>query len=204
MSEKKKMKLWKKFIIGIFLIAVIGAVFGEPPANKPTANVNVNTPAVVLPSSNTEMIGIVGKYKTAYQSSTNELLKSNIKQTRNTDLINFLSKSSGVVEFVGTVATLSTTTEGNAHIQIILSGSDNIYVSTANNEFSDIGYSTLIPNGSALYNKIAGIGEGATVKFSAGFLFDGDTGLVAEQSLTEDGCMTEPEFLVRILTVEFL
>jgi hypothetical protein len=99
-----------------------------------------------------------------------------------------------VTDWVGTIYDLSSNSDGNGVVEILI-GPD-IYVRTSNNSFSDMGDRTLIPAGSPLFQVLAVGSKGAGVKFSGTFL-RGDADCVKETSLTQEGSMTEPEFLMR-------
>ncbi len=94
---------------------------------------------------------------------------------------------------------MTTTSGGDAAIVIQLPRSS-IRVRTWNNTFSDVLGATLIKHGSSLYNQIAVLSKGNAVKFEGSFLID-VRDWVKEASVTENGSMTEPEFLFRFADV---
>jgi len=95
--------------------------------------------------------------------------------------------------FVGIVEDLSTTTEGKASFSIRLLDSD-VRVGTWNNEFSDVADNTLIPQNSSLYKMLSDLQMGNMVRIFGSF--------GREKSVTEQGKMTDPEFLFRFKSVE--
>jgi hypothetical protein len=59
---------------------------------------------------------------------------------------------------------------------------------------------TLIPHGSALYDQVAKLAVGTTVIFS-GIFGPGDRDYLEEMSMTEEGSMTDPEFLFKFTNI---
>jgi hypothetical protein len=76
-----------------------------------------------------------------------------------------------------------------------------IKIQTWNNGLSDIADKTLIPVNTPLFNAISDLKEGISVKVSGQFVA-GEQDYIGEQSLTENGSMTEPEFSVHFTKVE--
>ena len=99
----------------------------------------------------------------------------------------------------GTVYSLSSNHDGNGVLEIDLGG--DVLVRTMNNDFSDMDYHTLIPHGTPLFADAAMLRTGQSIEFS-GTLFQDDIDCLKETSLTVDGAMRKPEFLIRLSSVK--
>jgi hypothetical protein len=95
---------------------------------------------------------------------------------------------------------MSTTSQRNAHVSIQPDGCS-FRVQTWNNELSDISGNTLIAQDTELYQEVAELNRGTKVLFSGHFLA-GDDDFVQEQSLTEEGSLTDPEFTVVFTSIK--
>jgi hypothetical protein len=96
---------------------------------------------------------------------------------------------------------LGTNSDGKAYISIRLSGSESIVVKTWNNAISDFEDETLINQGTSMYSALSELSERTSVTFSGDFIPDAKDH-IKEASLTEEGSMTEPEFLIRLRTIK--
>ena len=167
----------------------------EASNNQPTAQVS----QVSLPSEQKAFADAVTSFISQYQSAPNELKKSAVRASRKQKLQELLPS----MEFngwVGRIEEMTTTSKGNACLKILLEGRP-IKIETYNNELSDIGDNTLIPMNSDLFNKVADLKTGMMVKVSGQFLSD-EQDFIKEISLTEEGSMTEPEFIVKFTQVD--
>ena len=98
------------------------------------------------------------------------------------------------VDWVGKLTHMGTNSNGDAYVEIeIASG---ITVKTWNNAFSDAADRSMISNRSTLYNSVADLKVGRTVKFSAD--------LLRIANLTERGSFEEPDMIARFSKIEGL
>jgi hypothetical protein len=104
---------------------------------------------------------------------------------------------------------METTSDGSASVSITLA--DGVTVNTWNNAFSDdivtqAGVQTLIPQGTKLYSALSELAVGAKVTFSGEFIRSNDFATfqdsIEETSLTEEGSMTDPEFLMHFRSIK--
>ena len=102
--------------------------------------------------------------------------------------------------WTGRLEEMTTTSKGNACLKISFEGGP-VTIATYNNELSDIGDNTLIPLNCDLFNKVTDLKTGMVVKISGHFLAD-EQDFIKESSLTENGSMTEPEFIVKFTQIE--
>ncbi len=94
--------------------------------------------------------------------------------------------------WVGRVSSLSTNGDGKGVLSVEV-GPD-MYVTTWNNDLSDIGDHTLIDPSSNLFQIASGLKEGQFVRFS-GKLFASPTDCVEESSLSLSGSIDSPDFI---------
>jgi hypothetical protein len=166
-----------------------------------TATTEINTTQYFYPDDQSQFITIIEDTKNEYESAENELKKSVIRTKRKKLLKQHFSNGKNVSNWLGNLSDMQTNSDGDAYISIkITIGSTDMYLQTWNNSFSDIFDNTLIKQNSELFNKISNLQEGELVRFSGRFL-NGDADYINEQSLTENGSMTQPEFTFRFKSV---
>lgn len=146
----------------------------------------------------TAIIDTIVKYKAMYENATNDMIKGGLRPDRGRALCQ-LMPTLRVRNWRGTVYSLDSNNDGNGVLEIDLG--HGVYVGTMNNELSDNGYNTLIPHGMSLYNDVSALQKGQPIEFS-GTLFHDSVDCVHELSITVNGAMTEPEFLIRITSVK--
>ncbi|MBO3274139.1 hypothetical protein [Pseudomonas schmalbachii] len=138
-------------------------------------------------------MNIVKEYAELYQQAPNELKKSTVVRKRNDAFQAVKSDPRKLKGWIGTIEKLGTTGDGDAYL-VIKSPMDGMTFGTWNNSLSDFQGKTLIKNGSPLYEALSELQEGDVVKFSGA--------LAGSKNLTEEGKMTEPDFLFRFKAVE--
>jgi len=171
-----------------------GSQVSLPPDRQPTAQAS----QVSVPSEQKAFTDAVTSFISQYQSAPNELKKSAVRFSRKQKLQELLT-SLDFNGWVGRIDKMGTTSKGNAYISVTLDGTS-IVTETYNNELSDIGDNTLIPINSELFNKVSDLKSGDQVKVSGHFLTE-EQDFIKENSITEDGSMTEPEFIVQFSQV---
>ncbi len=157
---------------------------------------------ITLPSTEVEFAKALFEYTDDYEAAPNELKKSAVRSERKQAIRQALKGNTSVSGWIGRIYEMGTTGEGEAYISIKLGDSD-LQIKTWNNSFSDISDHTLIKHGTSLYNALSELDKGTLVEFSGRFLKD-SRDFVKEGSLTEEGSMTDPEFLFRFSEVKAL
>ena len=133
-----------------------------------------------------------------YSSGSNELQKGAARPAR-AKAICAAVKAPRIDGWVGKLAKLSTNSDGKGVLAISIG--DDISLSTWNNSLSDLTDRTLIEPDSALYTTLLTLKVGTYVRVS-GKLFPAASDCVREKSVTMDGSMRDPDFLVRISRVD--
>ena len=140
-----------------------------------------------------QFISAIGDAKAAYDNAANGMLKGATRPARGRKLCEILSTHE-VKDWIGEVYRLSSNNDGHGIVAIKIAR--NVYVETSNNDFSDRSFGTLIKLGSQIYQEISQINVGQRVRFSGTF-FEDSIDCLKEISLSVDGAMTEPEFLIK-------
>lgn len=196
MEKAKKSKKW--WWIGGILFALF--LIGMFAPSEETKTKNKEVQSIKIPASQQNFINAVTSVMTDYKSAPNELKKSAVRKTRREKIRAALNGKRKVVNWVGTLKNMSTTSKRNAYVSIRPEGSD-FCIQTWNNELSDFIDKTLIPEESKLYNEVADIEKGNEVFFSGSFV-QSDDDFVGEQSMTEKGSMLDPEFSFRFSEIK--
>jgi hypothetical protein len=152
-----------------------------------------------LPASEREFISIVETFKARYEQAPNEFQKSTLRRERSQAMAMILPDLS-IADWIGDISSMHTTQDERGILAVKLRNSS-ISLQTVNNVLSDAFLSgTLIPHGSPLYEEIANLSVGTPVTFGGRFTL-GQLDHVREESITEEGSMTDPEFIFTFTTV---
>lgn len=195
-------------VIGFVCLAIIGAIIsggskksdGESGGSAPaSATASNQQPEVPLPQDQKSFCDAVTGFISQYNAAPNELKKSAVRVARKQKLQELLP-SLQFDGWVGELTDMGTTSDGSAYVAVKLEGTE-ILIQTWNNGASDLGDKTLIPVNTPLFNAISDLKKGIRVKVSGQFVA-GEQDYIGEQSLTENGSMTEPAFSVHFTKVE--
>lgn len=141
---------------------------------------------------------VIDDARSEYNSGANDLIKGAARVHRREALCKVL-KGVTARRWSGTVATLSSSSSGLG-VLVISIGHD-IAIGTTNNDISNSFEPTLLDPSSNVFKQVAVLSVGQRVVFSGSFL-PSHTDCVQEMSLTQQGSMTDPEFLFRFSSVE--
>jgi hypothetical protein len=193
--------------VGLIALVIIGSIISGGSTNKSggessgggTSTSSATQTTVPLPQDQKVFCDAVTGFISQYNAAPNELKKSAVRVARKQKLQELLP-SLQFDGWIGELTDMGTTSDGSAYIAVKLEGNI-IKIQTWNNGLSDIADKTLIPVNTPLFNAISDLKEGIRVKVSGQFVA-GDQDYIGEQSLTENGSMTEPEFSVHVTKVE--
>lgn len=151
------------------------------------------------PTQQTTFTSMVESFIPSYEQADTEIRKTNVRFERKGAIAQYFARS-GDLRFngwVGKVEWLHTESDGEAAVSIKLSGSGTV-IKTWSNSFSDSSPHTMISRDDSLYPVLTGLKQGDTVTVSGTFIrnFSGQD-YVTEASVTEEGSMSSPEFIVR-------
>jgi hypothetical protein len=171
-------------------------------AARPSAPPETSHPAAAASTSSSvgqqdAFVGIVEEARRRYQAAANDMAKGGVRAWRK-DAICKALPSLTVDDWKGEIYLLSSNSDGKGVVAITI-GPD-IYVKTWNNSLSDINGHTLIEPNSSVFRTLSAMKKGDHVRFSGRFV-PGNADCALEGSLTQDGSMTEPEFILRFSAV---
>lgn len=161
---------------------------------------------IPVPSQQKEFTDLLQSFSKQYAEADNQIKKTDARFARKNALIQWLRAAFGakIVPFsgwVGKVCKLTTEQDGKASLKIKLLGSDTS-LQTWNNSFSDIETKTMISRDDPIYPSLREIKDGDIVNISGSFFAKHDfPDLFLESSITEEGAMLEPEFIVKFRQV---
>src|SRR5690606_20611580 len=130
-----------------------------------------------------------------------KLNKSSVRNKRGNTIQLVHGEKKEFNDWVGKVVMMETTSKGNAYFGIKIKGTD-ITIMTTNNEFSNLFENSLITQSNPLYNVIAELKKGDKVKVSGEFLDSTKADFISEASLTENGSMSDPNFIAKFKKIE--
>lgn len=149
------------------------------------------------PEQQTSFIKEVADSIQAYHDAPNEMAKGAVRPRRK-EAICRVNNGSTNAEWVGVVETLSTNGDGDGVLSIKIA--PHIVVKTWNNSLSDIGRGTLLKAGNPVHAVAVTLSQGDVVKFTGKF-FQDDTDCIDEASLSIDGSLADPEFIIQFASL---
>ena len=206
-ASKPVYKKWWFWLIAVIVIVAI-AKKDQNPTQQPSKDTSAQTekpqvaqPTINIPSKQSAFVQAVESVKSEYESAPNELKKSSIRTKRGKLIQAALKNTRNILGWVGTISDMQTNSDGKAILAVQLEGA-NITLKTWNNGLSDAFDNTLIPQGSKLYSTVAELSKGVHVIINGSFLDSDKSDYVKESSMTENGSMTDPEFIFRFSSIK--
>lgn len=160
-------------------------------------------PLLALPEIQQQFVFVIQEYEKEYDKAPNELKKSAVKTKRGNQIKETLGNTRNFKDWICIVTDMSTTSKGNASFSLKIEKTK-IQIGNMNNELSDLFDNTLIEQNNPLYDIISELKKGDRVKVSGSFLKSIDNDYIYEISLTENGSMQSPDFVVKFETIEKL
>jgi hypothetical protein len=151
-----------------------------------------------VPADEAEFIKILTLARAAYESAKTEFTKGSIRPQRAKAICAML-RSTQANNWIGKLVRL--TTNGDGKGVLIIEIAPNVTIKTFSTQLSDIGSKTLVEPDTKLYSALGELSEGDPVKFSGAF-FTKSADCFEEASLTMNGAMTSPEFIMRFGNVQ--
>lgn len=155
--------------------------------------------AASMPPIEAKVIAEAEAAMNTYQAAPNDMAKGAVRLQRGHTLCKMLVPIRGIArDWLGTVEKLSSTSEGYGVLYVALA--KNVHVETWNNSLSDIETHTLIKPDTPIYNQAVKLSVGSPVVFSGNF-FPSKSDCMQETSMTQEGSMTDPEFLFHFTAI---
>jgi len=142
-------------------------------------------------------ISVVQEATQRYKSAENDMAKGGVRAWRKEAICRLLP-SLAVDSWNGEIYSLSSNSEGKGVVEIMIA--PNIYMKTWNNSLSDSHDHTLIDPNSRVFQVLSGMKKGDHIRFSGSFS-PSEADCVGEPSLTQNGSMSEPEFIFQFSAV---
>jgi len=168
------------------------------PTSDSAANNTVTPSTPSMPDDEAKFVAAVSAAQSTYDAAPNDMAKGRTRADRRSAICQALQGGLSANGWVGTIKTLSSNTDGKGVLEISLAPS--LSVETMNNDLSDIGHNTLLASDSPILSAASAMKEGDAVVFSGTF-FPSDVDCVEETSLTLEGSMQEPAFILRFTSV---
>jgi hypothetical protein len=195
-------------VVTVFALLVLIFVGLQYTSSNDATSISSSTESssVPVPSQESRFSSAVESFVSPYQSADTDIRKTNVRFERKEELQSFFLNSaqgSSFQNWVGRVNKLTTERDGEAYVSIKLPNSS-VVLETANNSFSDtLSFPhTMISRDDPIYPSLMRLHIGDEVRFSGQFLrSEKPEDYVEEESLTEEGSMTEPDFIVRFSSI---
>lgn len=194
----------------LFIAACIAVYLGFIDTPRPILNLwdrlSGNDPQIfekmtsLMPANQLAFISAVQKSSEAYSASVNDIAKATIR-TQRKQAICAVTNGFTDGEWYGVVDTVTTNSDGLGVLAVKIA--PEIILKTWNNTLSDFGSGTLIKQGTPVYTVAATLKPKDKIKFSGAF-FEDEQDCLSESSLTIDGAMTEPEFIISFKNLEVI
>jgi hypothetical protein len=155
-------------------------------------------PAIQTPQIEADFIAVVQQAQRAAHGDANDMQRGGHKAIRDKSICELLG-SLTVSDWVGTVKTVDSNSEGKGVLAVLIANSNTL--TTNNNAFSDSEDHTLIEPGTPLFAAASNLKPGQKVRFSGSFLHGIDQECVSEESLTLDGKLMDPDFTFQFSAV---
>jgi RNA polymerase subunit RPABC4/transcription elongation factor Spt4 len=186
---------------GICAAAMIGIAFGyfsdhhdHTPAQAIVAPVASN---IQMPADEVALLAAVAVARQQYDAGANDMAKGAARPARAQALCAVIGNRTAH-DWVGKVVTLNTNGDGKGVFGVEIA--DDTTLATWNNDFSDVGYHTLIEPSSPLFGETIALHTNQVVRFSGTFS-PSETDCIQEQSVTLYGSLSSPKFVFRLSSV---
>ncbi|HCA06799.1 EI24 domain-containing protein [Chryseobacterium sp.] len=154
-----------------------------------------------FPVDQQNFIKVVEHAYSDYKDAPNELKKSAIRTERGNLIKKNLDGKRNFSDWVVVVKEMHTTGKGKAYFTVKIDET-NIEMGTVNNELSNMFENSLIEQSNPIYNQISELQKGDVVIISGSFFPSDKSDYIQELSLTEEGSMRKPEFLIKFTNVQ--
>ena len=148
-------------------------------------------PETPLPEDEKAFLAVVAEAREAYRGAANDMAKGAVRVARKAKLCPFLAK--GAKDWVGSIAKLDSSSKGLGVLTLTLAR--DVSVGTWNNDLSDIMDHTLLDPSSSVAHAAMAMAKGDKVVFSGRFI-QSDEDCLRETSLTQDGSLRDPAFVL--------
>ncbi len=189
--------------VGMIAASVFLQVFSPtPPQGQASAPVAASAPAEVAPPSAQDRFEQARvALEKAYNDAPNEIKKSAVFNQANETTVKLAGQEGFVAKNWHGVVSQISTDQGGAHAFLVIKSGLGYPVTYKTTQMTAFDVGTAIRRGTPMYEKLGALSDGDRVVFTAQFIRDRARGL-REVSLTEEGSLSEPEFLVKFQDIK--
>jgi len=188
-------RMFYRSVFGILYATSLSFISCEKKAPEPT---------ITYPPEQVQFHAMNSTYPNAYKQAPNEIKKSAVFNACNQWRTQFVKEHGGTAQnWIGKVKSIRTDQGGDHAYIVIVSTAGDFAVSFETGDellpsfdtFMQFGKTTSLEKGTKVYDEVGSLKEGQYVRFTAKFAKDKERG-VKEASVTEEGCVDEPEFVM--------
>ncbi|WP_416139058.1 hypothetical protein ACM26W_01210 [Halomonas sp. HK25] len=159
-------------------------------------------PSLDLTADQQEFVTLVEASMEAYGDAENSIQEGRAREERAERLCAHFADGFEVHGWQGEVDDIHSTNTGHAGIEILIAKNLTLKTASSAMTLSSAKQQTLIEEDSPLFETVASLENGDTVSFSGAFLDGSDKDCLKEESVTQRGGMTMPEFLFHVTDLE--
>lgn len=159
-------------------------------------------PSLDLTDDQKIFVSLIEESKEAYNNAENSIQESRTRQARAEQVCAHFSDGFEVQEWQGEVKAIHSTMTGNVGIELLIAKNLTLQTAATSLTFDNDTQKTLISEDSPLYETVAGLADGDTVRFAGEFIKGSEKDCVMEVSVTEEGGMTMPEFMFHVTSLD--
>lgn len=197
MTTDIKKPIWKKWWFWVIAVVLLGAIL---PRNESRNSGSSHSDVIdQRPADEAEFISIVSDAQTKTRGAANDMQKGGIKAEREKALCAKM-KTLQVSNWTGWVTSIDSNSDGKGVLEIEIA--NDITVTTWNNDLSDIMHKTLLEPGSAVFSAASQMKKRQAVTFSGALSRGLENDCFFESSMTLDGKLLDPEFIMRFTSIE--
>ena len=205
-SQSPKKPFYKKWWFILFGVIVVLGAISRGGDDDGGSSGNSSTPDAVTinrPEMEAKFIEVATQAIKDGRGADNDMQRGGLLSKRNEEICSlFPSYQRSVKDWTGYVALVDSNSDGKGVLSVKLAR--NIHVRTWNNSFSDLDSHTLLEPNSNLFKTASSLGKGDKVKFSGTFFSDSEGACLAEQSMSLNGKLSDPEFTFRFTSLSKL
>jgi predicted RNA-binding Zn-ribbon protein involved in translation (DUF1610 family) len=188
---------WILILFGFSIVlSILLSYLGEQTTNTHSSGTTATTTLPLDASAQLAFHQLNKSFALKYGSGKNEIQQSATFNECNQARRSFLRRGNlAFTDWEGKIQNIQTNQGGDRAELTIVSNLASFKITYQTESLYSIFESTLLTKGSKVYNQIASLRVGQSVKFSGKFLTDDARG-IKEQSLTERGSVESPEFII--------
>jgi hypothetical protein len=169
------------------------------PTPTPAARLAMSDSLLLAKAIEGQFLDILQDGRASYQNTGDEPLSQGARATRAADLCTLLGNDKEVVDWAGTIAAVSSNSQGGTRLAVKLA--DGITIGTMDSGSATSTDGSAIDPTSDLIQTFSRMHVGEPVTFSGTF-FASETDCIKETSLTQNRSMTSPNFLFEFTVIE--